>query len=179
LHIGSKYYPTAFGSGTPGVDPCGYLVYYSWAGSLGTASFNVYTGLPQSVGDCLKLPTIAGVSGVAKITKPAATYKTAYTVTLGEATVGTAYSCYHFFTKTFETIVNVPASGSDTASELSMNYYLGSVINKKCTAPILMPPLVPAGQLTTSVPLMTSATQCGYLVEYTWTGVNGLITFQI
>jgi len=88
------------------------------------------------VGDCEKLTTVSGVSGTAKIAKATAPYKTGYTVTLGEATIGTAYSCYHLFTANFETVVNTPASSSDSTSDLIMNYYDAQLVNKTCMAPV-------------------------------------------
>jgi len=171
LTVGTKYTPG--GSG----DPCGYYVYYTWAGTHGNVQFNVYTGLPTSVGDCLTIVT-SPFGTVAKIAKPAKGYKVADTVTLAPSTATTAYSCSHFFTAPFETIVGLPSSALDNPSELKANYYLGTLSGKKCSAPTLTTG-TPAGMIMPGVAYKTSKTACGYYVIYTWTGAHGALAFQI
>jgi len=73
--------------------------------------------------------------------------------------------------------VNTPASSSDLTSDLTMDYYKGSLKSGKCIAPTVF--TTSTGVITSGKVYKTSKTECGYYVIYTWTGTHGGITFTI
>jgi len=98
-------------------------------------------------------------------------------VTIEEATAEFQYSCYHFYTKSFSTTVGTPKSLSDSTSDFDLVYYPGTLKKKKCHAPTTFT----SGEetLVSGTVYKTSKKLCGYYAEYTWTGTNGAISFEV